>query len=130
MKGSHFKGTLGQAFLPILAVTNRFESFAHNCRNRWEGLAHIALKVSALHFCPVDFFNTYIFRIRMKNVKKWYISLLRYTNFNSKWFQEGSGLIDHIIHWTFLQAPDTTNLIFWQHKQNSHILWYLSFYLL
>ena len=30
-----------------------------------------ALKVSALHFRPVDYFKSYIFGISMKNVKNW-----------------------------------------------------------
>ena len=34
-------------------------------------MTHGALKVSALHFRPVDYFEKYIFRFNMKNVKNW-----------------------------------------------------------
>ena len=48
-----------------------------------------ALKVSARHFRPVDYFEKCIFRFSMKNVKKWCVTRLRYTNFNLTCFQEG-----------------------------------------
>ena len=80
---------MSQALSPVSAVTKEFESFARYCQNRWKGLALGALKVSALHFRPVDYFKNYIFGISMKNVKKWCITRLRYTNFNLKCFREG-----------------------------------------
>ena len=89
MEGRHFWGTESQALPPISAVMKGFESFARYCRNRWKGLALGALKVSALHFRPMDYFKNYIFGISMKNVKKWCITRLRYTNFNLKCFWDG-----------------------------------------
>ena len=37
---------------------------------------NMAVKVSALHFCQMDFFKSDIFRISMKNMKNWCIAYL------------------------------------------------------
>ena len=45
-----------------------------------EGLAHVALKLSALHFGPVDHFKIYIFQFYVKNLKDWCIQGVSYRN--------------------------------------------------
>ena len=81
---------MSQVLPPISAVTKVFESFARYCQNSWDGLAHGALKVSALHFRPVDYFKSYIFRFSIKYVKILCIAHLCRTIFNLIRFQVGN----------------------------------------
>ena len=89
MKSRYFFGIVSQALPPIFAVTKGLKSFAYYCRNRYEGLDHGDVKVSGLHYGPVDYFKSYILRISMKIVKIWCIVHFCCTIFNLKWFPGG-----------------------------------------
>ena len=61
---------MGQALLPIsAAMKDSREPLEpiYYCRNGRDGLAHGALKLSALSLSPVDYFEYYIFEIKRQN---------------------------------------------------------------
>ena len=87
--GQTFLGQGSQALPPILEGTKWFESFPLCCQILCKGLAHRALKVSAIHFCSVDCFKSYTFRITIKNGRIWCLANICQTIFNLKCFSVG-----------------------------------------
>ena len=66
---------MGEALPPISALIKNIcePARTYSFKSGREGLAHGALKLSALQICPVDHFKSYIYWFYMKTPEKWYI---------------------------------------------------------